>query len=174
MQIQHSLPQTPMISWEQPLQPYLPPGSLEPADTQNISCHSPAARSSTSLRSWRLCTEHRLVLHHPQLQPLLPGERSWHSSRNCRNQASTGVPRGTGRAHLHSVTWVTARQAAAATGGFVEVKCQPGQSPPRHPESVLCHQAGAKQTPVISNRNTRRTAALALPWGKPSLTAGIR
>lgn len=73
MQIQLSLPQTPMISWEQPLQPYLPPGSLMPADTQNI-CHSPAARGSTSFRSWRLCTEHRLVLLHPQLQPLLPRE----------------------------------------------------------------------------------------------------
>lgn len=48
----------------------------------------------------------------------------------------------------------------------MEIKCPPGQSPPRHPESVLCHRPGAKQMPVISNRNTRHTAALALPRGK--------
>lgn len=156
---------TQVISWEQLLQPYLPPGSLMPADTQNISCHSPAARGSTSLRSWKLCTEHRLVLYHPQSQPLLPGECVT-QFQNCRNQASTGVPRGTGQAHLCSVTWITARQAAAATGGFVEIKCQPGQSLSRHPESLLCHQPGVKQMPVVSNRNTGHTAALALPWEK--------
>lgn len=61
---------------------------------------------------------------------------------------------------------VTARQAAADTGGFVGIKCQPGQSPSTCPESVLCHQPGAKQMPVISTRNTGHTAALAVPWGK--------
>lgn len=127
---------TPMISWEQPLQPYLPPGSLVPADTQNISCHSPAARGSTSLRSWRLCTEHRLVLFRPQVQPLLPGERMT-QFQELQEPGKYWGPQGyrTGSPSLCNL--VIARQAAAATGGFVEIKCQPGQSPPRHPESAV-------------------------------------
>uniref|UniRef100_A0A8C3R5C3 Uncharacterized protein n=1 Tax=Cyanoderma ruficeps TaxID=181631 RepID=A0A8C3R5C3_9PASS len=59
---------------------------------QNISCHSPAARGSASLRSWRLCTEHRLVLLRPQLQPLLPGEYSSRQRRMALPAVSRMTP----------------------------------------------------------------------------------
>lgn len=49
-----TLTDTQVLSREQPLQPYFSPSSLHlrctPADTQNVSCHSSAARGSTLLR----------------------------------------------------------------------------------------------------------------------------
>lgn len=153
-----------MVSWEQPLQPYLPPGSLVPADTQNISCHSPAARGSTSFRSRRLCTEHGLVLLHPQLQPLLPGECMM-QLQELQEPSKCWGPQGY-RTGSPSLCNMGHSQAGSSCHRRLCGDKMPARSEPAQAPQVLCHQPGAKQMPVISNRNTRHTAALALPWGK--------
>lgn len=48
-------------------------------------------------QSWQLCEEHRMVLHHPQSQPLLPGERTtrpWELQEPSKYWGSQGY--GTG------------------------------------------------------------------------------
>lgn len=75
---------TQVLSREQPLQPYLPPSSLRlrcvPADTQDISCHSSAARGSTLLRGPTGTHEggdarHR-ASHHAQRVPTFTGSEA--------------------------------------------------------------------------------------------------
>lgn len=168
---------TQVISWEQPLQPYLPPGSLMPADTQITSCRSPAARGSSSLRSWRLCTERRLVLYHLQSQPLPPGESV---TQFPGTPGKYWGPQGyrTGSPSLytmgHSQAGSSCHRRLCGDKMPAGQHCTPntpGQSPSRHP-SLCCATSLAQSRCQSSPAEMQGTLQLSPFLGERPLPTG--